>query len=61
MERTQARALLEAVGDEPQAKPRRFVADPVDLRGIPAIGPGIGGTMRGTQPEAETVRRLSGE
>lgn len=30
--------------------------DPVDMRGIPALGPGVGGTMRGTQPEARATR-----
>jgi hypothetical protein len=30
--------------------------DPVDLRGIPAVGRGVGGHIRGTQPEAATTR-----
>ena len=30
--------------------------DPVDLRGIPAIGRGVGGTIPGTQPENAVAR-----
>ena len=30
--------------------------DPVDLRGIPVTGPGVGSTMRGTQPENACTR-----
>lgn len=29
----------------------------VDLRGIPATGRGVSGTIRGTQPETEATRR----
>ncbi len=32
--------------------------DPARLRGLPAIGPSVGGAMRGTDPQAETLRRL---
>lgn len=28
--------------------------DPVDMRGIPALGPGVGGTIRGTRPDRIT-------
>lgn len=44
----QARAAL-AAGAAP--------ADPADLRGIPCIAPGVGGTSPGTNP-ATTVLRL---
>jgi hypothetical protein len=36
-----------------RARDRRFeFQDPVDLRGIPALGRGVGGTIRGTRPDA---------
>jgi hypothetical protein len=32
---------------------RRFeFPNPVDMRGIPALGRGVGGTIRGTRPDA---------
>lgn len=34
-------------------------ADPQDLRGIPCIARGVGGTQPGTDPLRTTVRRLS--
>lgn len=34
-------------------------ADPADLRGIPCIARGVGGTSPGTNPLAETERRLT--
>ncbi len=36
-----------------------FAPDPQDLRGIPVIGRGVGGTSPGTQPENAAVRKLS--
>ena len=34
---------------------RRFeFPNPVDMRGIPALGPGVGGTIRGTRPDRIT-------
>lgn len=33
--------------------------EPQDLRGIPVIGPGVGGVSPHTQPERETIRRLT--
>jgi hypothetical protein len=30
--------------------------DPVDLRGIPALAQGVGGTIPGTQPEQQACR-----
>lgn len=32
-------------------------ADPADLRGIPCIARGVGGTSPGTNPLTETIRR----
>lgn len=34
-------------------------ADPADLRGIPCIARGVGGTSPGTNPLTTTIRRLS--
>lgn len=34
-------------------------ADPADLRGIPCIARGVGGTSPGTDPLRETIRRLT--
>jgi hypothetical protein len=50
-EEARARAAVER-GHTPDA-------DPADLRGIPCIGRGVGGTSPGTNPLTETVRRLS--
>jgi len=36
---------------------RIFDADPQDLRGIPVIARGVGGTSPGTNPLTETIRR----
>jgi hypothetical protein len=36
---------------------RRLQGSPADLRGIPAVGRGVGGAMPGTQPEAALMRR----
>ena len=33
--------------------------DPADLRGIPCIARGVGGTSPGTNPLTATIRRLS--
>lgn len=34
-------------------------ADPSDLRGIPCIARGVGGTSPGSNPLTETIRRMS--
>lgn len=34
-------------------------AEPGDLRGIPALAPGVGGVQPGTQPERATIAKLS--
>jgi len=41
------------------AEGRNEDADPADLRGIPCIARGVGGTSPGTNPLTETIRRLS--
>ena len=46
----------------PAQEARGFDFAPGDrarLRGLPAVGRGCGGAIRGTQPEAEVIRRLS--
>lgn len=36
-----------------RARSNRFeFSNPVDMRGIPALGPGVGGTIHGTRPDA---------
>lgn len=52
MEKNQA-VVLAAALEQPDAKmPKRkhFVPSPEDLRGIPAMGKGVSGTIRGTAP-----------
>ena len=34
-----------------------WVQDPVDLRGLPAIGRGVAGAVRGTQPERALIAK----
>lgn len=57
LERRQAAALDAAIAAEPEGKPLPLryeltkPGDPRQLRGIPAIGRGVGGAIRGTQPE----------
>jgi hypothetical protein len=34
-----------------------WVQDPVDLRGVPAIGRGVAGAVRGTQPERALIAK----
>jgi len=56
-----ARLLIRIARDSNQPLTRpitdRFeFPDPVDLRGIPATGRGVGGTIRGTQPEHAATR-----
>lgn len=66
-DREQARILDESVADEKDGKPlplRQEITKPGDprrLRGIPAIGPGVGGASPGTQPEMATVLKLGRE
>lgn len=40
-------------------KRSKLPGDPDALRGVPIHARHVGGTMRHTQPEAETIRRLS--
>lgn len=49
LKRQQAIALAETAGDTPLPK-RVTKAEPGDLRGIPVIGPGVGGASPGTSP-----------
>ena len=34
-----------------------WVQDPVDLRGLPAIGRGVAGAVRGTQPDRALIAK----
>lgn len=36
-----------------------YAPDPMGLRGIPATGRGVGGVIRGTQPEAALIARTT--
>jgi hypothetical protein len=50
----QARVVADAVlatGEDAPANPRAQPNDPVRLRGIPCVGRGVGGAIRGTRPE----------
>lgn len=44
--------LIARLATETGARLERGVSSPVDLRGIPAIGPGVAGAIRGTIPHA---------
>lgn len=48
-EGTSADDQLYTMAEDPRAR----------LRGLPAIGRGVAGAIRGTQPEQETLRKLS--
>lgn len=48
------------LGAQPRARTNDgLMVDPLELRGIPVVGRGVGGVSPNTQPEAETVRRIS--
>jgi hypothetical protein len=52
------RAVSDAVNEGRAVRiPVMAGGDPRDLRGVPVIARGVGGTSPGTNPEAETVRR----
>ena len=46
-------------GDDGSDVDEACAGSPGDLRGLPAIGRGSAGAIRGMQHEAETIRRLS--
>jgi hypothetical protein len=52
-----ADALLQAGAEIPKNTAATAAGDPRKLRGIPAIGYGVGGAIAGSQPERETIRR----
>ncbi len=52
-----AKALLESGAEFPKPASAKLPGDPDALRGIPMTGRGIGGAIRGTRPESETIRR----
>lgn len=51
-----ARLARETGGNVREARPVASPADELTLRGIPAIGRGVQGVIRGTQPESEATR-----
>lgn len=51
-----ARVLLEVDAVLEQRRQSKLPGDPLSLRGIPAIGRGVGGAVRGSNPEAEACR-----
>lgn len=61
--RDQARVLDDAVQAEPEGKPLPLKqaitkpGDPMKLRGIPAIGRGVGGVVPGTSPEGALLAK----
>lgn len=40
-------------------KSKTFKPEPADLRGIPVVGPGVGGVQPGTNPESAVIAKLS--
>jgi hypothetical protein len=61
LDRQLARIALEVGGDLPDHGAATAAGDPRKLRGLPAIGYGVGGAIAGTQPERETLRRQRGD
>jgi hypothetical protein len=61
MRRRLARIAIETGGDMPDRQSKsKLPGDPVALRGVPFQGKGIpGGTIMGTAPESEAVRRVT--
>lgn len=55
LERSTARAIGEGAGDE-RVHVAGTGADHARLRGIPAIGRGVSGAIRGTDPEGHVMR-----
>lgn len=52
-----AKRLAKLTPDERRAITSTFeFPDPVDIRGIPAVGRSISGHIRGTQPESAATR-----
>lgn len=46
------------IAEEREKARRRWAPpDPVDLRGIPAVGRGVGGAIRGTRPDRSNLFR----
>jgi hypothetical protein len=52
-----ARAKKEQRQSSTTAGKVTWVQDPVDLRGVPAIGRGVAGAVRGTQPERALIAK----
>lgn len=50
-------AIEEADDDDVLPNPFAKIGDPVRMRGFPLMAPGVGGTMRGTSPLGEVIRR----
>jgi hypothetical protein len=46
-----------APGQPRTRKTDKLIGEPADLRGIPVIARGVGGTSPGTDPETATIRR----
>lgn len=53
------RQAREEAARQAVAEGRAVDADPTDLRGIPCIARGVGGTSPGTNPLTATIRALS--
>jgi hypothetical protein len=56
-ERKLAEIGRETAATLPSSPQAKLPGDTRALRGLPAIGRGVGGTMPGTQPEQETLER----
>ena len=54
-----ARQAREDAARQAIAQGKTLDADPTDLRGIPCIARGVGGTSPGTNPLTATIRTLS--
>ena len=65
LEIEQARILKEILGEASDAEPPHPLSKPggpLKLRGVPIVGQGgIGGAIRGTQPEQAAMRPLGGK
>jgi hypothetical protein len=59
LERQVAKIAVEVGADVPEQTPATAAGDPRRLRGIPAIGCGVGGAVAGTQPERAILLKES--
>jgi hypothetical protein len=63
-DREQAKVLLDRLADDPDGTislryEQTKGGDPIELRGLPAIGPSVAGVIPGTNPESVAIARVT--